>query len=489
MLCNYDLELAATKYFHSVEDGQIPLTFHINGSLYYPGDDGGLQIVQVPWDTVADYSMDVGVWKRMIDAYYPHRGWVPLERETLEDLRRERARRGLPTFDATLAQLLSESRGRGTADGRRRRRAGQLAALRGLRPLSLHAWRDQERDADPIRDRLSAPLRGVPARGLLRCCGSSACSLRGPRRQLKRRRALSAAPPASATARVSVSIELGPVGLAELIETPVGREFRFEPGDAAGPGPLEGRVRMRAESLGARLVRVRLCVHNSSAPEAPEEMGRGEALGWSLISVHPVLRVEGGRFISPLERDGAEGEAVTGSENVNTWPVLAGEADEAVVGAAIVLPDHPRIAPESLGNLFDNTEIEEALLLHVKTLSDTEREQIGAQDPAVREMIARADSATPEQLLDLHGRLEMHEPDPVPGGTLSVRPTTPASPRGPLDGVTYRRGDRVLLKPRSGGIRTTSCSAASRPPSSGSISTTRTACTSPSPSTAIRGRS
>jgi hypothetical protein len=109
VLCNYDLELAATKYFHSVESEHVPLSFHLNGSVYYPDDDGRLQIVQVPWDTVAEFELDVRVWKAMIDAYYPNRGWVPLERETLEALRRERVRRGLPTFDATLAELLEEA--------------------------------------------------------------------------------------------------------------------------------------------------------------------------------------------------------------------------------------------------------------------------------------------------------------------------------------------------------------------------------------------
>jgi hypothetical protein len=109
VLCNYDLELAATKYFHSVEGGRIPLSFHFNGSVYYPDPDGRLQIVQVPWDTVADFEMDVAIWKRMIDSYYPNRGWLAVERETLESMRRERARRGLPTFDATLAQMLEEA--------------------------------------------------------------------------------------------------------------------------------------------------------------------------------------------------------------------------------------------------------------------------------------------------------------------------------------------------------------------------------------------
>jgi hypothetical protein len=243
------------------------------------------------------------------------------------------------------------------------------------------------------------------------------------------------------------SVELGPHSLAELIEEAAGREFRFEPAGAAGPGPLEGRVRMRAEPLGEGMTRLKFCVHNLSQPEAPEKMGRGEALGWSLISVHPVLRVEGGRFISPLERGGAAGRAVTGSESVNTWPVLASDDDSAMVGAAIVLPDHPRIAPESLGSLFDNTEIEEALLLHVKALSKDERREIAAQDPQVREVIERADTATPEQLIELHGRLEMMEPEPLSGVPVSGPPNNPGRPEATVDGVTYRRGDTVVLSP------------------------------------------
>ena len=81
----------------------------------------------------------------------------------------------------------------------------------------------------------------------------------------------------------------------------------------------------------------------------------------------------GGRFISPLE--------VQGCENVNSWPVLATQADDAVLGAAIMLPDHPQIAPESKGNLFDSTEIEEALLIHVLALSDEEREEAASAGP------------------------------------------------------------------------------------------------------------
>ncbi|HKR98358.1 MAG TPA: hypothetical protein VJU79_02475, partial [Candidatus Dormibacteraeota bacterium] len=136
--------------------------------------------------------------------------------------------------------------------------------------------------------------------------------------------------------------------------------------------------------------RVSLRVENVTAAGA--DIDRAEALRHSLISTHPLLHVSGGRFVSPLESD---------CRSVNTYPVLATPEDDAMLGAAIVLPDHPQIAPESLGNLFDSTEIEEALLLHVRALSDEEREQIAAQDPAVSEMVARAAATTPEELLAL----------------------------------------------------------------------------------------
>ncbi len=107
MLCNYDVELAAAKYFHSVTDGEVPLAFHFNGSIYYSGDDDRLQIVQVPWDTSIDFAMPVSVWKEMIDSYYPFRGWIPVHRDTLDALQRLKARLGAPTLDAAVTELLA----------------------------------------------------------------------------------------------------------------------------------------------------------------------------------------------------------------------------------------------------------------------------------------------------------------------------------------------------------------------------------------------
>jgi hypothetical protein len=185
-------------------------------------------------------------------------------------------------------------------------------------------------------------------------------------------------------------------GLARLAEEPVVAPFEL--------GGLTGRLRMAAARVEDGLWRVALCVHNTT-PVA-DGLDRAGALGASLLSTHPLLRLESGRFVSPLEAEGCE--------SVNTHPVLVGEADDALLGTAIVLPDHPRLAPESRGDLFDGTEIEEALLLHVMALSDAERDEIARQEPAVRAMVARAAAATPADLLALHGRTTLTDSEDAP---------------------------------------------------------------------------
>jgi hypothetical protein len=150
--------------------------------------------------------------------------------------------------------------------------------------------------------------------------------------------------------------------------------------------------------------------------------------------------VDGGRFISQLDAP---------CDSVNTWPVLASPDDDVMLGAAIVLPDHPRIAPESRGNLFDNTEIEEALVLHVHALSDAERAEIGEQDEAVREMVERALAVTPDEVIGLHGRMELRDPvtrEP-PRPSADVRDPTRGLPEVEVEGVVFRRGGRVTVKP------------------------------------------
>jgi Family of unknown function (DUF6084) len=108
LACSYDLELAAAKYLDALPDGEVPMALHFNGIVYYPNEQGGLQMVLVPWSRSADYRMPVTVWRETIEHYYPNTGWVAMRSETLRALERARIARGAPTYDACVKQLLEE---------------------------------------------------------------------------------------------------------------------------------------------------------------------------------------------------------------------------------------------------------------------------------------------------------------------------------------------------------------------------------------------
>jgi hypothetical protein len=108
--CHYDLELAAAKYLDSLPDGEAPLALHFNGMIYYPGEDGGMQIVLVPWAKSIDFRMPMSVWRQTIDHYYPGTAWVALRSGTLEALQREKRERGMATLDECVADLLGAAR-------------------------------------------------------------------------------------------------------------------------------------------------------------------------------------------------------------------------------------------------------------------------------------------------------------------------------------------------------------------------------------------
>lgn len=108
--CHYDLELAAAKYLHSLPDGEAPLALHFNGMIYYPGDDGGLQMVLIPWSKSIDFRMPVSVWRETIEHYYPGTAWISVRAQTFEALQKEKLERGLATLDACIADLLEDGR-------------------------------------------------------------------------------------------------------------------------------------------------------------------------------------------------------------------------------------------------------------------------------------------------------------------------------------------------------------------------------------------
>ena len=212
-------------------------------------------------------------------------------------------------------------------------------------------------------------------------------------------------------------------------------------------------LRLETKPLSDGFTHVSLEVSNTTELQLDQvaEMDRKAALLVSLISVQLLVSTTKGKFVSPLERDGAAGEAVATCESVNSWPVLASARDDVVLGAPIFLPDHPRIAPESRVDMFDNTEIEEALLLHVHALSDGERAELEKGDPAVREMIEKAAATTPADIMALHGRLEdvgaqiPEWSEPEPGHP------NPGEEEIRVGGRVIRKGSEVVLRPPDDG--------------------------------------
>ncbi len=104
--CTYDFEVVSAKYFHALEDGEAPLEFLFSGTIFYRGADGALQIVQIPWEKEAQYRLPIQVWKQMMDHYFPNSAWLRVRKDTFDRLYAYKARKGLPTWEDALEELL-----------------------------------------------------------------------------------------------------------------------------------------------------------------------------------------------------------------------------------------------------------------------------------------------------------------------------------------------------------------------------------------------
>src|SRR5215472_1747456 len=243
---------------------------------------------------------------------------------------------------------------------------------------------------------------------------------------------------------------------------------------------LDGAILARAERVpgpyGALRLRVRL--ENRTRPGAPLRR-RDDGLRHALIAAHMLIGVPGGRFLSltdPPEWAASETSACT---NIGTWPVLAGPADRAdlMLSSPVILYDHPEVAPESAGDLFDATEIDEILTLRTLALTDEEKRQARATDPRAAGLIDRLDGLPPEMLERMRGAIRSLSPGPgkPSGGTAAAAgpaASTAAEPavRSPetpwwdpgadssvspetdhvlVAGVKVARGSRVRMRPGS----------------------------------------
>jgi Family of unknown function (DUF6084) len=104
--CTYDFNLAVTKYFYALEEGEIPVNLLFSGTIFHEGDDDALQVAQIPWDREAAFRLPVSVWKEMMELYYPNSAWLCLRKDVFDRLYEYKSRHGVPTWEQALERLL-----------------------------------------------------------------------------------------------------------------------------------------------------------------------------------------------------------------------------------------------------------------------------------------------------------------------------------------------------------------------------------------------
>ena len=190
--------------------------------------------------------------------------------------------------------------------------------------------------------------------------------------------------------------------LDSLLAQPLCQEFSFD--------GLRGELELNA-SKAEDLFKITLRVRNNT--DAPDIVERDGALLRSMVSVHSILQVTGGRFLSAIDPPADHKEAAAACQNIGTWPVLAGDEGEAgiMLSSPIILYDYPEIAPESPGDLCDGLEIDEILALRILTLTDDEKREVREGDARARQILERTEMLPPEHFQKLHGALRRLRPE------------------------------------------------------------------------------
>jgi hypothetical protein len=188
--------------------------------------------------------------------------------------------------------------------------------------------------------------------------------------------------------------------------------------------PVKGTVRVAAAPVDdSPYVKVTVTVTNTTA-WTERGSGRTEAMAESLVAVHTMLALDGGRFVSLLDPPDGAAEAARSCRSDGCYPVLVGD-ESVVLASPIILYDHPEVAPQSPGDLYDSLEIDEILALRVMTLTDAEKSEARGTDPRAAAIIERCDSLSPEAMSRLHGEMRPVEADRVAVTTSGVEGTGP----------------------------------------------------------------
>jgi hypothetical protein len=190
-------------------------------------------------------------------------------------------------------------------------------------------------------------------------------------------------------------------------------DLQNEKGEIAGridriQQSVQGAVLVNATRVADDLFKLRIQVKNLTPLEPnSDQASRDSALMQSLVSAHALLGAVNGQFVSLLEPPEHLKNLATSCENIGAWPVLVGAEGErnTMLASPIILYDYPQVAPESPGDLFDGTEIDEILALRIMTMTDDEKREMRGTDDRARQILERTEALPAEHLAKLHGTL------------------------------------------------------------------------------------
>ena len=165
-----------------------------------------------------------------------------------------------------------------------------------------------------------------------------------------------------------------------------------------------------------RLMKIRVRLENVSACPARTLAERPDALRQSIAGTHTVLTIKNGGFLSLLEPPSFAAALASSCTNVHTWPVLVGAAGDrqSMLSSPVILYDYPTVAAESPVELCDATEIDEMLMLRVRTLTDDEKREARATDSRAAAIIEHASAASRDEMQRLHGAIRHYGNAPPP---------------------------------------------------------------------------
>jgi Family of unknown function (DUF6084) len=103
--CTFDFSVGATKYFHGLTEGDLPLNFLFSGTVFYQGENDALQVAPISWEKEAKFKLPLKVWRDVIDEYYPNTAWLCLRRDAFERLYEYKVRNGIPTWEEVIDRM------------------------------------------------------------------------------------------------------------------------------------------------------------------------------------------------------------------------------------------------------------------------------------------------------------------------------------------------------------------------------------------------